>query len=81
MNLCKAGLPQRAKTDFNECTKVTEFFDITSKVRNKSRYDKVFICDQPGIGGLEITEARYLQDFGPGWSFLTKRRNYSDMPE
>ena len=59
-----------AKTDINECTKETEFFDISSKIRNKSRYDKVFVCDQPGIGGLEITEATYLKEFGPGKSII-----------
>ena len=30
------------------------------------RYNKVFLVDQPGIGGLEITEADYLARFGPG---------------
>ena len=56
-----------AKTGANETTKETAFFDITEKIHDKpQRYGKVFICDQPGIGGLEVTEAGYLNNFGPG---------------
>ena len=56
-----------AKTGVNETTKETAFFDITDKIQDKpQRYGKVFICDQPGIGGLEVTEAGYLNNFGPG---------------
>ena len=63
----KAGMGRVAATGCNETTKQTAFYDITQKISNKpDRYDKVFICDQPGIGGLEITEAGYLNQFGPG---------------
>ena len=63
----KAGMGRVAATGCNETTKKTAFYDITEKISNKpDRYDKVFICDQPGIGGLEITEAGYLNQFGPG---------------
>ena len=63
----KLKLGKVAKTGANETTKETAFFDITETIRNKpQRYGKVFICDQPGIGGLEITEAGYLNNFGPG---------------
>ena len=65
--MIKAGMGKVAATGTNETTKVTAFYDITSKIVQKpDRYDKVFICDQPGIGGLEITEASYLKEFGPG---------------
>ena len=63
----KAGLDTLADTGCNETTKETTFYEITEKITNKpNRYSKVFICDQPGIGGLEITEAGYLNKFGPG---------------
>ena len=56
-----------AKTGVNETTKETAFFDITEKIKDKpQRYGKVFICDQPGIGGFETTETGYLNNFGPG---------------
>ena len=65
--MMKAGMGKVAATGTNETTKETAFYDITSKIVKKpDRYDKVFICDQPGIGGLEVTEASYLQQFGPG---------------
>ena len=65
--MLKAGMGKVAATGTNETTKVTAFYDITSKIVQKpDRYDKVFICDQPGIGGLEVTEASYLKEFGPG---------------
>ena len=58
----KAGL-----NTFAESTQKTTFYEITEKITNiPNRYSKVFICDQPGIGGLEITEAGYLNKFGPG---------------
>ena len=57
----------KIKTGTVETTKKTTFFDVTSKVDSiPDRYNKVFIVDQPGIGGLEITEADYLTRFGPG---------------
>ena len=63
----KAGYGKVAATGTHETTKETAFYDITSKIKKiPNRYGKVFICDQPGIGGLEITEAKYLDKFGPG---------------
>lgn len=63
----KAGMVKVAATGCNETTKETAFYEITEKITNKpDRYAKVFICDQPGIGGLEVTEAGYLNKFGPG---------------
>ena len=63
----KAGINEFAETGSNETTKETAFYDITGKIENiPDRYGRVFICDQPGIGGLEITEAGYLNNFGPG---------------
>ena len=38
--------------------------------KKAERYNKVFIVDQPGIGGLEITETGYLARFGPGFLLL-----------
>ena len=65
--MMQAGLGMVTKTGTHETTKETAFYDITSKIVQKPvRYGKVFICDQPGIGGLEITEASYLKQFGPG---------------
>ena len=65
--MMKAGLQIAAKTGTNETTTETAFYDITSKIVQKpDRYGKVFLCDQPGIGGLKITEAKYLSKFGPG---------------
>ena len=66
----KKGRSQKfelAKTDFCECTKETHFFDITDLMTNLPEpYNKVFLVDQPGIGGLIATEADYLLNFGPG---------------
>ena len=68
--LKKALISDRAKTGVNETTMKTEFFDVTEAVKNKPRrYNKVFLCDQPGIGGLKINEAKYLHKFGPGEIF------------
>jgi len=62
-----AKLNLSAKTGTVETTKETAFFPITDVMENKpDRYDTVFVVDQPGIGGLEITEADYLSRFGPG---------------
>ena len=70
-------LPGRVETDLVECTKDTAYLEITDAIINKpEKYGKVFICDQPGIGGLEITEAGYLQDFGPG-SFINTLKSTS----
>ena len=65
--MMKAGMGKVAATGTHETTKETAFYDITSKIDQKpDRYENVFICDQPGIGGLEVTEASYLNLFGPG---------------
>lgn len=65
--MIKADLGKVAATGCNETTKKTAFYEITSKITKKpKRYERVFICDQPGIGGLEIMEAGYLNKFGPG---------------
>lgn len=56
-----------AKTSTEECTKQTAFYPITSKIENKPpQFGEVFLSDQPGIGGLQIKEAGYLEKFGPG---------------
>lgn len=71
--LRQTGTKGKANTGVNECTIETQFFDITRAVNNKpDRYNKVFLCDQPGIGGLKITEANYLAKYGPGKCFCTK---------
>ena len=65
--LRRAGIESMAETGCNETTKKTAFYDITTEIiRKPERYDKVFLCDQPGIGGLEMTETSYLAKFGPG---------------
>ena len=65
--LKRAKIPGSAKTGVNETTITTEFFDVTAAIARKPTcYTKVFLCDQPGIGGLEINELEYLEKFGPG---------------
>ena len=50
-----------------ETTLETTFYEITSEVENiPKRYGKVFIVDQPGIGGLKVTLNDFLTRFGPG---------------
>ena len=67
--LREMGFINLAKRGVNETTVVTAFYEITDQIANKpERYDKVFLCDQPGIGGLKITETGYLANFGPGKS-------------
>lgn len=55
-------IKDRAATGSSETTVKTEFFDITKHVDLTSCEDieEVFLVDQPGIGGLEITENEYL---------------------
>ena len=61
------SFPQRAKTGSEETTLLTEFFEITAAVTlSSTKYERVFLVDQPGIGGRKIREANYLQKFGPG---------------
>ena len=46
--------------------------EITGQVRNlPRRYKKVFLVDQPGIGGNEIGSVNYLARFGIGSSTET----------
>ena len=68
--LLAAGLVALAKTGTVETTLSTSFYDITSKIENKHGYKNVFLVDQPGIGGLHVTEADYLADFGPGKAII-----------
>ena len=61
------GIKERAAVNGVECTLETQFFNITDRVTSKPRrYNDVFLVDQPGIGGLQITEAGYLIKYGPG---------------
>lgn len=81
--LKEADIITKAKRGVNECTIETEFFDITNNISNKpDRYDKVFLCDQPGIGGLKITEAGYLANFGPGhfnFTIMLGEKGFNEM--
>ena len=55
-----------AKIDIETILKTT-FYDVTSKIQSiPDRYNKVFIADQPGIGGLRVTETDYMTRYGPG---------------
>ena len=65
--LASKGISAKANTGAQETTLETHFFDVTSKIDSMpERYKNVFFCDQPGIGGLKVTEADYLAKFGPG---------------
>ena len=81
--LRKAKINAEAATNFNECTKVTEPFVITEKVKKvPDRYNDVLIVDQPGIGGLEVTEAGYLAKFGPGhfnFTFMLGEKGFNEV--
>lgn len=72
-----------ANTGVNETTKLTAYYEITDIVESMpDRYGKVFICDQPGIGGLEITEAGYLNNFGPGhfnFTFMLGEKGFNEL--
>ena len=58
---------KKAETGAFECTLESQFIDITRLVTNLNPpYERVFIVDQPGIGGRTILEADYLRKFGPG---------------
>ena len=47
-----------AKTSVVECTKETTFYNVSSAFRKElersDTFNKVFLADQPGIGGTEI---------------------------
>merc|ERR1719436_1039020 len=81
--LKEAGIITKAKRGVNETTIKTAFIDITDTITNKpDRYDKVFLCDQPGIGGLKITEAGYLANFGPGhfnFTIMLGEKGFNEM--
>ena len=81
--LRKAKINAEAATNFNESTKVTEPFVITEKVKKiPDRYNDVLIVDQPGIGGLEVTEAGYLAKFGPGhfnFTFMLGEKGFNEV--
>ena len=63
----KAKLELVTKRGSVEVASETTFFDITQKTKNiPERYNRVFICDQPGIGGLEVIENDFLKNYGPG---------------
>ena len=59
-------MEQTAATGTEECTLETEFFSITEKLNQLSNWKHVFLCDQPGIGGLKIKEREYIKQFGIG---------------
>ena len=55
-----------------EQTEKSQFFDITSIVKNiPDGYDRVFLVDQPGLGGIKVDDKEYLRTFGPGHYDLT----------
>ena len=56
----------KAKTGCEETTLKTEFFDISEACVLPEGFKKVYLVDQPGIGGYKIREAKYLQNYGPG---------------
>ena len=69
--IAKSGIQdyeyKKAETGAFECTLESQFIDITPLVINlNAPYERVFIVDQPGIGGKTILEADYLRKFGPG---------------
>ena len=56
-----------AKTGDTETTLKTDFYDISGEVKNMhQKCKRVFLVDQPGIGGQEVHEADYLERFSPG---------------
>ena len=55
-----------AATGSEECTLETDFFTITEQLNWTYNWKAVFLCDQPGIGGLKIKETNYLERFGIG---------------
>ena len=58
---------KRAKTGDTETTLTTDFYDISGEVKNMhQKCKRVFLVDQPGIGGQEVHEADYLERFSPG---------------
>ena len=53
-----------------ETTLKPQFIDLTQYIRNlPNRYSKVFLDDQPGIGGQEIGSQNYLLEYGIGKNF------------
>lgn len=75
----------KADTGVNETTKDTAFYDITDTIIDDSHgYDYVFLVDQPGIGGKDITESNYLQKYGPGhfdFTFLLSDNGFNEYDQ
>lgn len=59
-------LKPSAATGTEECTLETEFFSIAENLNCTFQWRDVFLCDQPGIGGLKIEKANYITKFGIG---------------
>ena len=57
-------LKPSAATGTEECTLETEFFSIAENLNCTFQWQDVFLCDQPGIGGLKIEKADYIAKFG-----------------
>ena len=65
----KAG--PRAKVGTVETTLDSQFFDLTQHIDNlPKRYKKVFLVDQPGIGGQQVRSMDYLSTYGIGKMIL-----------
>merc|ERR1711972_823632 len=56
------------KTDVVECTVESQFYDVTDKLKTNK---KVFLVDQPGIGGQKVSAQGYMQKFSPANYDLT----------
>jgi len=57
------------KSGATETTVETDFYDITNVVKSLcpgQEIPKVFLCDQPGIGGIKISAQSYFETFTPG---------------
>lgn len=71
MLLKSAGIDRDLWAERGEATHDTDFYDISDKVTVKpERYGRVFLCDQPGMSGLEVNYADYLTRFGSGMYFF-----------
>ena len=62
----------RAKTGTVETTIDAQFFDLTQHIDNlPKRYKKLFLVDQPGIGGQQVGSMDYLSTYGIGKMLVT----------
>lgn len=72
-----------AQTGEEETTLQTSFYDVTHLMKIKPRrYNRIFIVDQPGIGGLKITEACYYNRFGVGhfnYTFVLSDKGFNEL--